>query len=265
MHRREEIVGEKCRHFVGEQAFGGYCRKCDRVHSLGQTEARQAALALMAELERKQRIDIHLSNGMADPRYSTDTLFSDYRGKMFGVLVCDDAMGRQRIVRAYSGQYNGEWSVEGWAPPVLEPQEFHRVTWPVEKEIKRLGRLLEGYRPHDPVYKELAGRRKRLSRDLMEEIFNLYTFCNFRGEQLGMDRVYLGKGLPPTGTGDCCAPKLLNFAARNGLQPRAIAEFYWGRENPSHSRRHGVFYQACAAKCQPILGFLLCGYCNGKT
>jgi tRNA pseudouridine32 synthase/23S rRNA pseudouridine746 synthase len=61
------------------------------------------------------------------------------------------------------------------------------------------------------------------------------------------------------GVGECCAPKLLNYAALNGLKPLGLSEFYWGKENKSGTRKHGEFYPACAEKCQPILGFMLCG------
>lgn len=66
------------------------------------------------------------------------------------------------------------------------------------------------------------------------------------------------KGIP-TGTGDCCAPKLLNYAARNRLKPIGISEFFFGRENKSETRKHGEFYPSCKIKCEPILGFMLCG------
>lgn len=216
----------------------------------------------MTVLAREERIDFHLPREEADPRYATDWLFGEAKGKMFGVLVCEDADGRQSVARAFSGQYNGAWAVDGWVPPLFDQEEFYRISGAAENEIQELGRQLEGLEQHSDIYRELAGRRKRLSRELMQKIFNLYTLTNFRGERQQLNRVYLGKGSPPTGTGDCCAPKLLHYAASQGLRPRAIAEFYWGRENSSQSRQHGTFYPACASKCQPVLGFVLCGCDN---
>jgi tRNA pseudouridine32 synthase/23S rRNA pseudouridine746 synthase len=61
---------------------------------------------------------------------------------------------------------------------------------------------------------------------------------------------------PPGGAGDCAAPKLIAYALRHGLVPRALAEFWWG---PSGDRRHGDYYPACRGKCGPILGHLLAG------
>ncbi len=171
---------------------------------------------------------------------------------MFGVLECMAANGNIVVLRAFSCQYNGEWLVDGWVPPVLDVVELQRITDPVDCEIKTLDQMISERR--EPG---LIRRRKALSQDLMKRIHGLYRLTNFRGETRPLTEVFQG-GIP-TGTGDCCAPKLLNYAAIHGLTPLGISEFYWGRENRSGTRRHGEFYSACAEKCQPILGFMLCG------
>ncbi len=201
----------------------------------------------MAQFEAKQCID----DGR-DSRFSTDYLLGEARGQMFGVLECTTASGDIVVLRAFSCQYNGEWLVDGWVPPVLDVVEFNRIADPVDREIKTLDRMIsEGHEPG------LIRRRRALSRDLMTRIQGLYRLTNFRGETRPMTEVFQG-GIP-TGAGDCCAPKLLNHAALLGLTPLGISEFYWGRENRSGTRKHGEFYAACAEKCQPILGFMLCG------
>ncbi len=63
----------------------------------------------------------------------------------------------------------------------------------------------------------------------------------------------------PTGTGDCCAPKLLHYAAIQGLKPVAMAEFWWGPVSADRDKVQGNFYGACAERCQPLMGFLLSG------
>lgn len=98
-----------------------------------------------------------------------------------------------------------------------------------------------------------------MSRRLMLDIHAIYRLTNFRGRTETLFGAYSADGGIPTGTGDCCAPKLLNYAAVNNLFPVGLAEFYWGLDNKSGSRRHGMFYPSCREKCQPILGYLLCG------
>jgi len=63
----------------------------------------------------------------------------------------------------------------------------------------------------------------------------------------------------PTGTGDCCAPKLLHYAATHGLKPLAMAEFWWGTPSTQDHKISGEFYGACRDRCQPLMGFLLSG------
>ena len=93
----------------------------------------------------------------------------------------------------------------------------------------------------------------------MKDLHATYLLTNFRGESKSLTDVFLGTSGIPTGTGDCCAPKLLNYAAKHNLTPLGISEFYIGKENRSKTKEHGTFYPACSSKCQPILGFLLCG------
>lgn len=42
-------------------------------------------------------------------------------GKMFGVLVVEDAGGRAGVLRAFSGMLDGRWFVDGFAPPLFDP------------------------------------------------------------------------------------------------------------------------------------------------
>ncbi len=78
---------------------------------------------------------------------------------------------------------------------------------------------------------------------------------NFAGESLPLTDL-MPRGIP-TGTGECCAPKLLHYAATIGLKPLAMAEFWWG--DSSADKLQGQFYGACEERCQPLMGFLLSG------
>ncbi|MBD2114368.1 RluA family pseudouridine synthase [Nodosilinea sp. FACHB-141] len=102
----------------------------------------------------------------------------------------------------------------------------------------------------------LRQRRRDLSRQLQAEMHAACTLTNFAGESLAIQNL-VGQGNLPTGTGDCCAPKLLHAAAQLGLEPLAMAEFWWGP--PQGDKQPGKFHGACADRCQPIMGFLLSG------
>jgi len=100
----------------------------------------------------------------------------------------------------------------------------------------------------------LKRQRQQLSRQLQTTLHQVYTLTNFAGASVGLHA--LGTALP-TGTGDCCAPKLLHFAATHTLRPLALAEIWAGAATAD--RQPGKFYGACRERCQPIMGFLLAG------
>ncbi|WP_449418659.1 pseudouridine synthase [Phormidium nigroviride] len=105
---------------------------------------------------------------------------------------------------------------------------------------------------------ELRQRRKMLSKQLQTEMYAAYSLTNFAGQSRSLQEL-MPTGLMPTGTGDCCAPKLLHYAAINNLKPLAMAEFWWGNSSINLDKIQGEFYGACAERCQPLMGFLLSG------
>ena len=213
----------------------------------------------MAALARYGRIDLEASADTADPRFSTDYLQGPALGKMFGVMVAAALDGSRVVRRAFSGQYNGVWQVPGWVEPVFSLAQFYRLHDPEEQKIKELGCRIAELKPGSESRKRLTKVRKQRSRRLMENIHGLYRLRNFAGREAGLQELFPpGRGIP-TGTGDCCGPKLLQHAAVHNLVPLGLAEFYWGRPNKSGSRSQGRFYPSCREKCFPLLGFMLCG------
>ena len=233
----------------------GYCRDCGQEHCLPAAPALDAARELLADMERHRSIGLGMDD---DPRLHLGYLSGPARGQMFAVLAARDSAGREHVLKAFSGQYNSLWTVPGWVPPILDPAAFERVIQSDEPRIKALTREIDLLASTAPVRVRLMAERRQLSQGLMARIFDLYRLTNLRGQTRSLAEIFLGSGMP-TGTGECCAPKLLHFAATHGLIPVGLAEFYVGRENRSGTRSHGEFYAPCAEKCRPILGFLLCG------
>lgn len=238
---------------------GGWCRRCGTPHGLPPGNARQQAGELLDYLETTGSIALPGSNAATDPVLATAPLFGESRGKMFGVLECCNAVGKQVWLYAFSGQYNGLWLIPGWAPPLFDIAAFQRINKPTERQIKALGRRLASLADHSAGRRLLGNKRKAMSQLLMLEIHALYRVHNFRGELAPLSEAIGESNGKPTGTGDCCAPKLLNLAAVLDLAPVSLAEFYFGRDNRSGSRLHGRFYPPCVDKCRPLLGFMLCG------
>lgn len=113
----------------------------------------------------------------------------------------------------------------------------------------------------------LKTKRTNQSFDLQHQLFKAYNLLNFKGESSTVLDVFtaFNGDIPPSGTGECALPKLLHFAAMNQLKPICFAEFWWGLSPVGEIRKHGHFYPACRAKCEPILGFMLQGISVAKN
>ncbi|WP_166420403.1 RluA family pseudouridine synthase [Pseudoalteromonas sp. Z1A8] len=107
----------------------------------------------------------------------------------------------------------------------------------------------------------LKKRRKTLSKSLQKKLFAQYQFSNANAEVTDLNAIFaaLPEHTPPSGAGDCAAPKLLQYAYKHDLKPLAMAEFWWGAAPKSAIRQHKNYYPSCYSKCQPILGHMLKG------
>jgi tRNA pseudouridine32 synthase/23S rRNA pseudouridine746 synthase len=107
---------------------------------------------------------------------------------------------------------------------------------------------------------EMKRMRKEMSDHLQEWIFSQYRVHNYNGEEMSVLDIFKADGLvPPGGTGDCAAPKLLEYAYRNGMKPLAMGEFWYGLSPDTAVRTEGNFYPSCTSKCGPLLGYMTRG------
>ena len=154
---------------------------------------------------------------------------------------------------------------------VSDPSALSRLVRESQFEKAELKRLKAGWEERIRSIREELGlmeediasmKRKRaaLSDQLQNWIFSRYIVHNALGEEKSIGEIFAGEGLiPPGGTGECAAPKLLEYAFRNGLKPLAMGEFWYGRPSVSAVRTAGHFYPSCTSKCGPLLGFMLGG------
>lgn len=98
------------------------------------------------------------------------------------------------------------------------------------------------------------------SNTLHEKIFEQYSFLNYNGIKKSLNDIFADLKLQaPGGTGDCAAPKLLQYAYLNNLKPIALAEFWYGKSGNSKIRKHKNYYPSCKGKCEPVLTHMLAG------
>ena len=172
-------------------------------------------------------------------------------GKMFGVLVVEgervSGLEGERYLAAFSAKLDGSYLHEGFVPPVYAMTE-------------------------EPI-----GHNKEESRRLQRLLFANYNFVNGKGESKNLleifkdekpivpaDEWFVDKGerlkvkgertpTPPSGAGECCAPKLLQYALTHGLKPLQLAEFWVGAPSKTEIRQEGAYYAPCSGRCVPIL------------
>lgn len=176
-------------------------------------------------------------------------------GKMFGVLVVEGMTQRDgspvSFLAAYSGLLEGRNDWDFFVPPVYDAQQPDGYFKQKEREIMA------------------SVDHKEMSQALQLWLFRQYRMLNARGEEKDLveiwqdyhssPRIREKYPLPPGGTGDCCAPKLLQYAYQHDLKPVCMAEFWWGPSPKSEVRHHGQFYPACSGKCKPVLAWMLQG------
>ena len=192
-----------------------------------------------------------LAAGMVQQELQTMALTE---GKMFGVLVVETPQGdgpALGFLAAYSGLLEGRNDWPYFVPPVFDAQQPDGHFKQTERQIKD------------------APNHKQLSQELQLWLFRQYRLLNARGERRDVvdvwqdyhcsERIRRKYPLPPGGTGDCCAPKLLQYAYEHELKPVCMAEFWWGPSPKTEIRQHGQFYPACRGKCKPILTWMLQG------
>ena len=107
----------------------------------------------------------------------------------------------------------------------------------------------------------LKRERKLKSAALQQYLFEQYQFLNSAKEKKNLTEIFANTTdqNPPAGSGECAAPKLLQYAFLHNLKPIAMAEFWWGQSPNKEIRKHKQFYPACQGKCKPILSHMLSG------
>lgn len=184
-------------------------------------------------------------------------------GKMFGVLVVEYQNNQSNLnfLAAYSGLLAGRNDWEYFVPPVYDAQQPDGHFKTTEREISRISR--------ETSSTSNSSSTRGMSQDLQLWLFHQYQLLNARGETKDLvdiwqnyyDRPKLREKfpLPPGGTGDCCAPKLLQYAYQQNLKPVCMAEFWWGQSTKEELRQHLNYYPACRGKCKPILTWMMEG------
>lgn len=124
---------------------------------------------------------------------------------------------------------------------------------------ERIDELTAKMAQFDEPIRTLKAERRKLSDALQRWLFERFEILNSEGETKNLIDIFkdTSLGRPPSGAGECCEPKLLHYAYKNGLRPVQMAMFWVGASPSVEIRHHGRFYPACRGKCLPILRWML--------
>lgn len=106
----------------------------------------------------------------------------------------------------------------------------------------------------------LKKERKERSDALQTWLFQNFVMLNARKERCNLIDIFKQWAsetgskclVPPSGSGECCAPKLLQYAYLHDLEPIEIAEF-------TVVEGCAEYREACQGRCAPILKWMLLG------
>ena len=191
---------------------------------------------------------------------------------MLGSLVCTDENGKRLTVRAVSGNSRFLKPTEDcdgifYAPSIVNSRMIQEALSANDGKIHeltdRIGALEvrnqgDENREIRNEIKALVKMRTELTTQSLVRFHALYSFSCLTGKKLSLREICDRKkiGLPPTGVGECCAPKLLDFAAKNFLTPISMAETVYD-PNGNDGLKKIQSVPPCDSRCSIILPDML--------
>lgn len=147
-----------------------------------------------------------------------------------------------------------------------EEAELIRESQYMKAEFRRKKRKIEEKTETELIYEKMQEEirkvklsRKQRSDNLQRWLFSQFNMLNDKGECKNLIDIFKDTAAktPPAGSGECCEPKLLQYAYSLGYKPLQMAMFWWGESPKEEIRHHLHFYPACNGKCKPILQWML--------
>lgn len=160
-----------------------------------------------------------------------------------------------RQARRESGSVTDEEMAEMVHQSQFEKAELHRLK---KKSAAALEPFLAGLKEAEDELAAMKRKRRVDSEALQKWLFSNFKVLNARGESRSLSEIFASTAakVPPSGAGECCAPKLLQEAYLRGWHPESIAEYWYGKPKDGEVRiRGGIIRHAmanvfrCSAGC----------------
>ena len=137
-------------------------------------------------------------------------------------------------------------------PPIVSASQIDQALFQNDKKIHELTEEIKNSCAEK--IRELKSLRTALTDKSLAKVFDLYSFHCADGKVRSLREICSEKNLrtlPPTGTGECCAPKLLDYAFASSMQPLSLCEAYYQKGEELAPRT------PCDERCGIILPSIL--------
>ncbi|MBO5608674.1 MAG: RluA family pseudouridine synthase [Treponema sp.] len=191
------------------------------------------------------------------------------QGVMVGALLCHDDLENVHTLLAVSGATRTLVSRDDLppftvaVPSVVENSRITEALLPNDKAIHLLTEKVNALkkssqndsRSNEAEIAKYMRERSSLTLESQNRVFDLYSFHCADGRVRSLREICRSRNIkmPPTGTGECCAPKLLDYAYAHSLKPFSMAELFVQNSEDCEERPR----PPCEERCRIILPEML--------
>lgn len=243
----QSLARHYCQDFISDLESGVLIFK--QISQISEERISQGLMigSLVCYDEKSNRIILHCVSGIAKNIIVSKTKKSIYYKNGIKHIIVNPIVSNKKITSALR----------------KNDLQIHKLT----NEINDLKNNLKRQQTKDVDKKslqiedeEIAKKteiRKELCSYSLKKVFSLYKFNCFNGKKVSLNEIIKinRNALPPTGTGDCCAPKLLSYAYKHKLNPLSMDEVYYGKD--TDSKKNGISYEPCDERCKIILPYII--------
>ena len=219
---------------------GGYFKTCE-----AEITAINKQVRLMETSEERRRLLTHLDETIAKAASEEQA----YKTLMH------ESKARRDSERA-AGGVTPEREAEMTRESQFQKAELRRMR---RRNADTIAMAREACHRYDTSISLLKQKRRTMSDRLQEWLFHHFVMLNTDGDSRSLTDIFRTSlsASPPAGAGECCEPRLLQYAFSHAMTPKCMAMFWIGASPEGEIRHEQTYYPACRSKCKPILEWML--------
>ena len=144
-----------------------------------------------------------------------------------------------------------------FVPPIVSPKDIAAALSENDAQIHSLTDCINEAKKNGRPYLQMSQQRTLLTSASLKKVNALYLFHCADKKIRTLKEIcaqYNNGSLAPTGTGDCCAPKLLDYAYSHNLVVQSMCEVFY---NPGLQNANSVPCPPCDSRCAILLPAML--------